>query len=61
MIDKSSDFELVSTRGVSHKGLPAFRTTVGLFQAMPKVELVVDGSLPTLTCFTALAANTVSN
>jgi hypothetical protein len=61
VIDKSSDFRHVSTCGVSHKCLPAFRTTIGLLQVMFKVELVVYGSLPPLICFTALAADTVSD
>jgi D-galactose 1-dehydrogenase len=43
VIDKSSDFEVaatVSTRGVSHRGLPVFRHAAELFSAMPEVELV---------------------
>ena len=43
VIDASPDFELaatVSTRGLSHNGLPAFRTPGELYAAMPEVDLV---------------------
>jgi D-galactose 1-dehydrogenase len=43
VIDASDDFELaatVSTRGLSHNGLPAFRTPGELYAAMPEVSLV---------------------
>ena len=43
VIDKSKDFEVaatVSTRGLSHKGLPVFRTQAELFAAMPEVGIV---------------------
>jgi D-galactose 1-dehydrogenase len=43
VIDKSRDFEVaatVSSRGVSHRGLPVFRTQAELFDAMPRLELV---------------------
>ena len=43
VIDASADFELaatVSTRGLSHNGLPAFRTPGELYAAMPDVSLV---------------------
>lgn len=43
VIDASDDFELaatVSTRGLSHNGLPAFRTPAELYAAMPDVSLV---------------------
>lgn len=43
VIDHSEDFELaatVSTRGVSHNGLPVFTTPAELYAAMPDVGLV---------------------
>lgn len=43
VIDASPDFELaatVSTRGLSHKGLPAFKTPGELYAALPDVGLV---------------------
>ena len=43
VIEQSADFELVatvSTRGLSHNGLPVFRTPAELYAAMPEVEVV---------------------
>ncbi|MBJ6989074.1 MULTISPECIES: Gfo/Idh/MocA family oxidoreductase [unclassified Devosia] len=43
VIDASEDFELaatVSSRGVSHNGLPVFRTAAELYAAMPEIGLV---------------------
>ncbi|WP_323013902.1 Gfo/Idh/MocA family oxidoreductase [Devosia sp.] len=43
VIDASDAFELaatVSTRGLSHNGLPAFRTPAELYAALPDVKLV---------------------
>lgn len=43
VIDRSRDFVLaatVSTRGVSHGSLPAFRTPAELYRALPEVRLV---------------------
>ena len=43
VIDKSADFVMaatVSTRGLGHNGVPVFKTTAELYQAMPEVDLV---------------------
>lgn len=43
VIDASPDFELaatVSTRGLSHNGLPVFKTPGELYAAMPEIDLV---------------------
>jgi D-galactose 1-dehydrogenase len=43
VIEASDDFELaatVSMRGVSHKGLPVFKTPAELYAAMPEISLV---------------------
>ena len=43
MIDESPEFELVatvSTRGLSHKGLPVFASPAELYAAMPELQLV---------------------
>ena len=43
VIDKSKDFVLaatVSTRGLSHNGVPVFKTAAELYKAMPEVKLV---------------------
>lgn len=43
VIEASDDFEVaatVSTRGISHKGLPVFRTAAELYAAHPEIGLV---------------------
>tara|TARA_R110002124_G_scaffold1797_17_gene11590 strand:- start:51630 stop:52568 length:939 start_codon:yes stop_codon:yes gene_type:complete len=43
VIDNSEDFELaatVSTRGLSHNGLPVFKTPTELYAAMPEIDVV---------------------
>ncbi|MCS6760047.1 MAG: Gfo/Idh/MocA family oxidoreductase [Candidatus Devosia euplotis] len=43
VIDNSEDFELaatVSTRGLSHNGLPIFKTPAALYAAMPEIAMI---------------------
>jgi len=49
VIDASDDFELaavVSTRGLSHGGVPSFRTPAELYRALPEVGVVAVNTPP---------------
>jgi D-galactose 1-dehydrogenase len=49
VIDKGNDFEVaavVSQRGLSHNGVPSFKTAAELYAAMPEIEIVSVNTPP---------------
>jgi D-galactose 1-dehydrogenase len=49
VIDKSGDFEVaavVSQRGLSHNGVPSFKTAAELYAAMPEIDVVSVNTPP---------------